>query len=87
MQKPNFENFFTNLDSRNTTKQLVYFKHNVIQKLFMTNIISKLKKKIIHVYRGTCMQKKMLHLKNSQKKYTFMILLYNIVWEALEFTV
>lgn len=71
MQKSNanFENCFTNLDSRNTTKQLVYFKHNVIQKLFMTNVFSKLEKKPIqYVYRGTCMQKKNVAFKKINRK-------------------
>lgn len=68
MQKSNFENCFTNLDSRNTTKQLVYFKHNVIQKLFMTNLFSKLEKKTIqYVYRGTCMQKNVAFKKINRK--------------------
>lgn len=71
MQKSNFEIFFTNLDSRNTTKQLVYFKHNVIQKLLMTNIISKLKKIIQYVFRSTCMQKNVTLKKINRKVYIY----------------
>lgn len=73
MQKPNFEKIFTNLDSRNTTKQLVYFKHNVIQKHFMTNIISKLKKKSYNMYIEVhvCKKKNVAFEKQSEKVYIY----------------